>query len=295
MNDSPLGLRMAGQLADEIRALASRALACGLGAAATREARARIRRPIDYMRHAEFESVLRWLDLQPGMRVVDFSGPQWLTLGLAARHPAVQFIYTNIIEAELAVYREIAQALALPNLALRQADIRQLDMPDASVDRALCVSVLEHVYPEVGGDAQALAELHRVLAPGGALLLTVPFKAVRHVQRVDGAVYEREAGADTFYAREYDRAQLDALLAGNPLRLAAQTHIHELDGQLALDAIGWGPGRGRLMSRLKLRLVDVVERLAGMDAQRQLAQRHLRLSAMPQPRLVNIGLRLERL
>ena len=294
MQDHPTGLGLAGRLADEIRTLAGRALAHGLGAAAAHEARARVRRPVDYMRHAEFEAVLRWLDLHDGMRVVDFSGPQWLTLALAARHPGVSFVYTNIIDAELAVYREIAQALALPNLVLREADMRALDLPNGRVDRALCVSVLEHVYPEVGGDAQALAELHRVLAPGGALLLTVPFKAVRHVQRVDAAVYERAAASDTFYAREYDRAQLDALLAGSPLALAAQAHIHELDGPLALDAIGWGPRRGRLLSRLALKLVGSVERMARVDPERQLAQRHLRLSAVPQPRLVNIGLRLER-
>ena len=287
-------LALAGRLADDIRSLARRALGQGLGADAAHEARARLRRPVDYMRHAEFEAVLRWLDLRDGMRVVDFSGPQWLTLALAARHPGVYFTYTNIIEAELKVYRAIALALGLANLDLRMADMRALDLADGSVDRALCVSVLEHVYPEVGGDVQALAELHRVLAPGGALLLTVPFKAVRNVQRVDRAVYERAGGADTFYAREYDRAQLDALLGASALTLARQTHICEADGPLALDALGWGPRRGRLSARLVLKLVTAVERLARVDLEQHLACRHLRLSEAAQPRLVNIAVRLER-
>lgn len=287
-------LALAGRLADDIRNLARRALDHGLDADAAHEARARLRRPVDYMRHAEFEAVLRWLDLRDGMRVVDFSGPQWLTLALAARHPGVHFTYTNIIEAELAAYRGIVQALGLGNLDLRMADMRALDLADGSVDRALCVSVLEHVYPEVGGDAQALAELHRVLAPGGALLLTVPFKAVRNVQRVDRAVYERAGGADTFYAREYDRAQLDALLGTSALTLARQAHISEADGPMALDALGWGPRRGRLSARLALKLVTAVERLVRVDLERLLARRYLRLSEAAQARLVNIGLRLER-
>ena len=294
MNEQFNGLAQAARLADEIQGLARRAMGHGLGAAAAREARARVRRPVDYMRHAEFEAVLRWLDLRDGMRVVDFSGPQWLTLALAARHPGVQFVYTNIIDAELAAYRDIARALGLANLELRTADMRALDLADGSVDRALCVSVLEHVYPEVGGDAQALAELHRVLAPGGALMLTIPFKAVRHVQRVDRAVYERAGGADTFYAREYDRAQLDDLLAGSKLAVAGQLHISEVDGPLAIDALGWGPRRGTLFARLTLKLVSMIERVARVDLERHFAQSHLRLTEMPQARLVNIGLRMER-
>ena len=294
MEEQFKGLALAGRLADDIRSLAKRALGHGLDADAAHEARARLRRPVDYMRHAEFEAVLRWLDLRDGMRVVDFSGPQWLTLALAARHPGVHFTYTNIIDAELAAYRDIARALGLPNLELRTADMRALDLADGSVDRALCVSVLEHVYPEVGGDTQALAELQRVLAPGGALLLTIPFKAVRHVQRVDRAVYERAGGADIFYAREYDRAQLDALLAESQLAVAGQLHISEVDGPLAIDALGWGPRRGTLFARLTLKLVSMIEQFARVDLERRLAQSHLRLSAAPQARLVNIGLRMER-
>lgn len=294
MSDHQSTLPLAGQLADEIRALARQALAKGLGPAAAREARDRVCRPVDYMRHAEFDAVLRWLDLRDGMRVVDFSGPQWLTLALAARHRGVEFIYTNIIDAELAVYREISGALGLSNLVLHQTDLRQLDLADASVDLALCVSVLEHVYPEVGGDVEALTELRRVLAPGGALLLTVPFKAKRQVVRVNQAVFERAAAVNTFYAREYDRAQLDELLAGRGLEVVAQCHIHELDGAMALDAIGWGPRRGRPLSALALKLVRAIERVLAIDVERRLAQRYLRVSTAPQPRLVNIGMRLER-
>jgi SAM-dependent methyltransferase len=47
-----------------------------------------------------------------------------------------------------------------------------LPYPDASFDRALCLDVLEHLaFPE---QPAALAELHRVLKPGGELLVSVP-------------------------------------------------------------------------------------------------------------------------
>ena len=49
-------------------------------------------------------------------------------------------------------------------------DITRIDLPDSSFERVLCSHVLEHV-PD---DRQALAELHRVLAPGGIAIVNVP-------------------------------------------------------------------------------------------------------------------------
>jgi SAM-dependent methyltransferase len=49
-------------------------------------------------------------------------------------------------------------------------DLQELDLPDASLDVVLSAHVLEHV-PDT---ERAVAELYRVLAPGGRLLLQVP-------------------------------------------------------------------------------------------------------------------------
>jgi SAM-dependent methyltransferase len=48
-------------------------------------------------------------------------------------------------------------------------DIEKIDLPSASVDRVLALHVLEHV-----DDCAALAELHRILRPGGVLIAMVP-------------------------------------------------------------------------------------------------------------------------
>ncbi len=55
---------------------------------------------------------------------------------------------------------------------LRHEDITRLSFADAALDYVLSFDVLEHVPSYLA----ALAELHRVLRPGGGLLLSVPFR-----------------------------------------------------------------------------------------------------------------------
>lgn len=50
-----------------------------------------------------------------------------------------------------------------------QLDLHDIDLPDRSVGTILASHVLEHV-----DDKKALAELYRILAPGGLLLCAVP-------------------------------------------------------------------------------------------------------------------------
>jgi SAM-dependent methyltransferase len=83
------------------------------------------------------------------------------------------------------------QAFAGRGVAYRYADFRELPFDDGSFDTVVCVSSLEHVGmdntryyggpprepdPDRAVDA-VLGEFVRVLAPGGRLLVTVPFGA----------------------------------------------------------------------------------------------------------------------
>lgn len=73
---------------------------------------------------------------------------------------------------------------------LRHEDFTNLSFPDASLDFVLTFDVLEHIpdYPK------ALRESFRVLAPGGQLLLTAPFRSgwpstlVRARKEDDGSI-----------------------------------------------------------------------------------------------------------
>ena len=55
---------------------------------------------------------------------------------------------------------------------VKRASLTALPYADGAFDRALCLDVLEHL--EYADQPRALAELFRVIAPGGELLVTVP-------------------------------------------------------------------------------------------------------------------------
>jgi SAM-dependent methyltransferase len=51
-----------------------------------------------------------------------------------------------------------------------RGSVTELPLPDARFDFAVCLDVIEHIED----DLRALRELHRVVRPGGTLLVTVP-------------------------------------------------------------------------------------------------------------------------
>jgi SAM-dependent methyltransferase len=70
-----------------------------------------------------------------------------------------------------AAERRLCQRLGAPVLAARPTMAR-LDLPDAACHLAITLDYLHQIRPL----AAVLAEARRVLAPGGALVFTVPFR-----------------------------------------------------------------------------------------------------------------------
>lgn len=121
--------------------------------------------------------------------------------------------------------------------------MRNLPWSNQAFDRVLSISVLEHVFPEVGGDVLAFGEIRRVLKPNGDLLLTVPCKEQRDVIYMDGPVYERGGGGENFSAREYDMDSFRALIAETGFTADDVWRIEEKGGLFAVDHWEWGGGR----------------------------------------------------
>ncbi|HRY42683.1 MAG TPA: methyltransferase domain-containing protein [Thermoanaerobaculia bacterium] len=117
-----------------------------------------------------FRRRLRWLltalDLRPSLRLLDLGcGPGVLLRALDASAPRVRA--AGLDEGA----DRLLQARAAPTpFPLLCADAQRLPFRDASFERVLAAEVLEHL-PD---DAAALAEIRRVLAPGGLLAVSVP-------------------------------------------------------------------------------------------------------------------------
>ena len=88
------------------------------------------------------------------------------------------------------------------------ADAAALPYPDASFDRIIAAEVLEHIVD----DGRAIAELARVLRPGGTIAVTVPAQAAERVCWVLSADYHAPAVPDG-HVRIYSTNELRAKLA----------------------------------------------------------------------------------
>lgn len=105
---------------------------------------------------AKLEAVRRWLDtLERGTRVLDAGCGEGVLVEEYAERLAIEGIDPNYASDRVAT----GSLTALPYAA-------------ATFDRALCLDVLEHLTFEE--QPRALAELHRVLKPGGELLVSIP-------------------------------------------------------------------------------------------------------------------------
>lgn len=103
----------------------------------------------------------------PGDRVLDVGcGPGFYCAELLAEvGPTGSVVGIDGNPAMLALATGRCEAAA--NVEFHQADATSLPVPDASIDRALCVQVLEYV-PDT---AAALAEMQRALRPGGRIVI----------------------------------------------------------------------------------------------------------------------------
>jgi 2-polyprenyl-3-methyl-5-hydroxy-6-metoxy-1,4-benzoquinol methylase len=73
-----------------------------------------------------------------------------------------------------------------PQITWLEEDMAQLSLPDASMDRVFCISVLEHVGEDVM--QRTMAQIDRVLKPGGLALITTDVTGDHRTLNVE---YER--------------------------------------------------------------------------------------------------------
>jgi ubiquinone/menaquinone biosynthesis C-methylase UbiE len=129
------------------------------------------------------ERFLEGVPLQPGDRVLDVACGTGIVARVAAPRvaPSGKVVGLDLNEGMLAVARACSPEEGT-SIAWKQGDATALPFADAEFDVVLCQQGLQFVPDK----ARALAEMHRVVAPGGVVALAV-FGAVN---RFDGALAE---------------------------------------------------------------------------------------------------------
>ena len=102
-----------------------------------------------------------------------------------------------------------------------QGDALALPFADGSFDRVIASEVLEHI-PD---DEEAMAELARVLRPGGTMAVTVPRCGPELVNWALSDEYHNVPGG---HVRIYRQRQLVGRLQGTGLRAVGSHHAHGL-------------------------------------------------------------------
>lgn len=114
----------------------------------------------------QIEPVLEAAAIQPGERVIDVGcGTGFLLLGAARR--SAQVVGVDVTPAMLAEAKRRVDEAGLTNVTLREASAEALPFADLRFDVALNRLTLHHV----GNPGRVLSEIHRVLRPGGRLVL----------------------------------------------------------------------------------------------------------------------------
>jgi SAM-dependent methyltransferase len=167
------------------------------------------------------------LRLRPGMRLLDL-GCGGGRHAFAAWRAGAVVLALDASFPELVDVRAVAGGMLdageLPDGApggAVQGDALALPFPDGSFDRIVASEVLEHIWQ----DQAALAELARVLRPGGAIAVTVPARVPERIcWALDRDYHDKPGG----HIRIYRRPELGGKLERAGLHPRGSHHAHAL-------------------------------------------------------------------
>lgn len=110
-----------------------------------------------------------------------------------------------------------------PRIDIRHGNLAELPLDDESVDIVVNFQVIEHLWDQ----GQFLRECHRVLTPGGSLLISTP----NRITFSPG----RDTPLNPFHTRELDASELTELLVEAGFRVDLMTGVHHGPTLRALD------------------------------------------------------------
>jgi SAM-dependent methyltransferase len=175
----------------------------------------------------ECRTLIDWLAPHHGERVLDVGcGDGYNTATIAGRGALVTGIDVN--EYRLAIARRRHRSLPIE---FHTMNAETLSFDDASFDKAISFCVIEHFRR----DDLVLANLHRVLAPRGVLVLSADSLTNPEIRDVERQIHSRRYDVKTFYSVGVLRRKLDE--AG--FRLERWRYILTTPVTLALVRASW--------------------------------------------------------
>lgn len=120
-----------------------------------------------------------------------------------------------------------------------RGDATRLPFKEQSMDVIICSEVLEHL-PD-GMDEGALAELARVLRPGGRLLVTVPsLEGLRATSALRNLGHDDPCGGEYHYRHGYAWQDIEAMINRIPqLSIRERHYAMFLFSELFMDLLKW--------------------------------------------------------
>ncbi len=165
--------------------------------------------------------------LDPGHRVLDM-GCGGGRHAFAALRRGAHVVAFDADQGELDAVQDMAAAMAAEGevpeggeLTCVHGDALDLPFEDSSFDRIIAAEVLEHIPDDIA----AISELHRVLAPGGRIAVTVPSAFPEKVNWVLDSDYYNTPGG---HVRIYRKAELADRLGDAGLRVRGSRRVHAL-------------------------------------------------------------------
>ncbi len=191
-------------------------------------------------RRRVLERTIDRLGLAPRARILDAGCGSGRNMVDLARHGEVTGVELSETAATLARGRDVGEVV--------EGSVMEMPFAPASFDLAVCLDVIEHLED----DRAALRELRRVLAPGGALLVTVPAyqwlwsghdEINHHHRRYSRATLQQaaqEAGWECARATHFNSLLLPVAIALRALdRLHARTTESSLDLWVPPAPLNW--------------------------------------------------------